>query len=145
MKNLKKILSLGIGMYFVTVSVSKIFTFQLFLQTVYSFGVLPSSVILSFSICIILVELIGGVALILDVVPIFFSRMLFGTVILFTIAILINLIRGNLIDCGCYGTMVTTSISWWHVLHNVTLCSLLYGIETLNKRDAMPIRKQELE
>lgn len=144
-KNVKKILSMSIGGYFIVVSMFKIFSFQSLLQAVQNFGVLPPSLLVHFSIFIVLVELVGGIALVLDVFRKFFSRMLTGTVVLFTIAILINLIRGNFIDCGCYGSMVATSIGWWHVLHNIILCSLLYGIDILSKREAMPIVNQEIK
>lgn len=138
-KNFKKILSIGIGTYFIAVGIFKIMSLQVFMESVQNFNILPAFLLIQFSIFIVLIELIGGIALVMDVFQKIFVRMLIGTVILFTIAIIINLIRGNFIDCGCYGSLVTASISWWHVLHNATLCYLLYGILALDKKDAMLI------
>jgi hypothetical protein len=39
----------------------------------------------------------------------------------FTVGIAVNLLRGNRVDCHCFGAMSTKPLSWWSVVRNLLL------------------------
>ncbi|KAB2921258.1 MAG: hypothetical protein F9K22_14225 [Bacteroidetes bacterium] len=125
-RRLSKVVTTGIGVYFMSVAILKIVSFEEFVQAVKNYDLLPTAVLVHFSILIILIELIGGGALVLNICVTFVSRALAGTLIMFTIAVCFNLIRGTIVDCGCYGSAMSDAIGWRHVLQNVVLCILLF-------------------
>ena len=45
----------------------------------------------------------------------------------FTVGIAVNLLRGNRVDCHCFGAMSTKPLSWWSVVRNL----LLIGVGAL--------------
>ena len=47
-----------------------------------------------------------------------------GLLAAFTVGIVVNLWRGNLVDCHCFGALSTKPLSWWSVARNATLIVL---------------------
>ena len=47
-----------------------------------------------------------------------------GMLLAFTVAIVVNLMRGNRVECHCFGAMSTKPLSWWSVVRNVALIDL---------------------
>jgi uncharacterized membrane protein YphA (DoxX/SURF4 family) len=39
----------------------------------------------------------------------------------FSVAVAVNLLRGRAIECGCFGPIAATRITWWTVARNVVL------------------------
>src|SRR5262249_55046940 len=44
-----------------------------------------------------------------------------GLLLIFSIAIFINLLRGNRVECHCFGHLGIKQISWWSVARNLLL------------------------
>jgi putative oxidoreductase len=93
---------LAIGALFVIAAVPKIADPPSFAHMIYNYRLVPASLINLMALTMPWVELLAGLALILGV----WKRaalMLIGAMLLvFIVAIGINLGRGNAIDCGCF-------------------------------------------
>lgn len=134
-RRLSKVVTTGIGVYFMSVAMLKIVSFEEFVQAVQNYDMIPPAVLVHFGFLVVLIELIGGGALVLNIFVKIFSNVLAGTLITFTAAVCITLIRGTVVDCGCYGSAMSDAIGWRHVVQNVVLCILLFraGMMVRNK------------
>jgi hypothetical protein len=90
------------------------------------FDVIPLAVVLPFSALIVFIELIAGIGLILNINTKLFSVALINLLVIFTGGIIINLFRGSILDCGCFGSTFLAEIGWWSVMRNMILGSTLY-------------------
>jgi hypothetical protein len=100
-----------------------------FVITIRSFRILPKRLSQAVGLLIVGLELILGPAFLLGIgVPLiaFTGAFLFGC---FTAAILVNLVRQNMLDCNCFGPYFKETISAKSVLRNlvfVILCLLIW-------------------
>lgn len=123
------------GALFLASGVLKVFSFEQFVLSVMGFKILPSDYGLQFAIGIVMMEILSGVALLSNVKVKLFSGILVALLIIFMTAISINLLRHNMIACGCFGSHLSGSISWWDVLRNLVLCFILCWIGYDQKSD----------
>jgi uncharacterized membrane protein YphA (DoxX/SURF4 family) len=94
-----------------------------FAQAVANYRVLPRSLVKYAARGLPAAELTCGVLLGIGLVPHAVSVALFLMVLAFTTAVVINLIRGRKIECGCLGLSVPKSISWGLVGRNAAIAA----------------------
>ncbi len=138
----KNVFRIIVAIFFSATALLKIFSFPQFVLNVEAFHLLPSVLILPFSIVIVLAELIAGVLLGLNIYPKQFSLLLFSLLGLFTIGIIVNLLQNNVVECGCFGNYFSSELSWWSVLRNIFLGYLLLWISQ-HENSPIPIRQNK--
>jgi uncharacterized membrane protein YphA (DoxX/SURF4 family) len=92
-----------------------------FAQAVANYRVLPRSLVKYAARWLPAAELTCGVLLGIGFIPHVVSVVLFLMVLAFTTAVVINLMRGRKIECGCLGLSVPKSISWGLVGRNAAI------------------------
>jgi uncharacterized membrane protein YphA (DoxX/SURF4 family) len=93
---------LALGAIFVIAAIPKIADPPSFAHMIYNYRLVPASLINISALVMPWVELLAGLALILGVWKVA-ARNLIGILLaIFIIAISINLVRDNAIDCGCF-------------------------------------------
>ena len=95
---------IALGIIFVVAAWPKLLDPPSFAHMIYNYRILPSGLINLAALVMPWVEVIAGLCLILGVWvrP---ARWIVGTMlVVFMIAIAVNLARGNAIDCGCFDT-----------------------------------------
>lgn len=93
---------LALGALFVAAAVPKIIDPPSFAHMIYNYRILPGGVINISSLVMPWAELLCGLALILGVWRKAALSIIGTMLVVFIIAISINLARGNAIDCGCF-------------------------------------------
>ncbi|MFZ0325080.1 MAG: MauE/DoxX family redox-associated membrane protein, partial [Actinomycetes bacterium] len=93
-------------------------------QAVADFGV-PESLVAIVAVALAPLELASAVLLMTTDLGVVGGAALGGAMLLaFTVAIVVNLQRGNRVDCHCFGAMSTKPLSWWSVGRNAALLVL---------------------
>lgn len=111
----------------------KILSFPQFIIDVQKYAILPDVIVLPFSILIVLMEFIAGLGFLFNIQTKLLSGMFLLFLLLFTTAICINLLRGENIECGCFGSAFSNEISWWSVIRNLGLGFILYQLFLKNE------------
>ena len=93
---------LALGAIFVAAAVPKIIDPPSFAHMIYNYRILPGGLINISSLVMPWAELLCGLALILGVWRKAALSIIGTMLVVFIIAISINLARGNAIDCGCF-------------------------------------------
>jgi uncharacterized membrane protein YphA (DoxX/SURF4 family) len=103
-----------LGFLFIAVGASKISHPSVFAETLSSYEIIPYWCVNLIAIALPWIELVCGVLLIFGLgkreAAVIISILLFT----FAAAILINLIRGSTINCGCFSNL-GDRISWWDI------------------------------
>lgn len=128
-----------IGLLFLFSSLSKINTFSEHIVSIGKYGIIPQKYVKTFAYFGIPTELLTSLFLILGVYQKIFALISLLLLLLYTIAIIINLLRGNKdVTCGCGGILGNHKLTWmlpirnfvlmlislWLTLHNTVLGSL---------------------
>lgn len=95
---------IALGAIFVAAALPKITDPPSFAHMIYNYRILPSALINITAIVMPWVELLCGLALILGIWTKPARSLVAAMLVVFMIAITINLARGNAIDCGCFDT-----------------------------------------
>ena len=93
---------IALGAIFVVAALPKIADPPSFAHMIYNYRILPANVINFSAIAMPWVEILCGLALILGVWTKPARSIIAAMLIVFMIAITINLLRDNAIDCGCF-------------------------------------------
>jgi uncharacterized membrane protein YphA (DoxX/SURF4 family) len=96
------LLRLVIGITFIAASLDKIAHPKYFADVIYSYKLLPLSLVNLVSAIMPMLELVAGITIILGLWTRESSLVLTGLTFIFIVAISINLIRGLEISCGCF-------------------------------------------
>ncbi len=116
------ILKLLLGFVFVVASLGKIIDPQGFAKDVYSYAILPSYLVPFFAVIIPWIEFIAGLLLMIDIYPKSNSLIINGLLLVFIIAIVIDVIRGIEISCGCFDFLFPEEkIGWATVIRDLIL------------------------
>lgn len=126
-----------IGCLFVYSSMSKFIDLTLFSEIVQKYNVLPVEMVAYFSIFLPGLELVIGVLLIIGYKIKSASLLSALLMIIFVIAIFLNLLRGEDFDCGCFETSwlgIDTTIGWPIIIRNIVwfLLSVLLFLNQKN-------------
>jgi uncharacterized membrane protein YphA (DoxX/SURF4 family) len=109
---------IALGAIFAAAALPKIADPPSFAHMIYNYRILPGGLVNLTALIMPWVELLTGLALILGVWvrP---ARWLIGAMlVVFMIAISINLFRGNAIDCGCFD-LASAGKSWEERIHDM--------------------------
>jgi putative oxidoreductase len=93
---------LALGVIFVVAAVPKIVDPPSFAHMIYNYRLVPAQLINILALAMPWVELIAGLALILGVWRRAALLLIAAMLVIFIVAVGINLARGNAIDCGCF-------------------------------------------
>jgi uncharacterized membrane protein YphA (DoxX/SURF4 family) len=95
-------LQLALGALFVIAAIPKIADPPSFAHMIFNYRIVPASLVNLMALTMPWVELLAGLALILGVWKRAALGLIGAMLVVFIIAIGINLARGNAIDCGCF-------------------------------------------
>ena len=115
-----------LGFIFIYSGIIKINDTPGFSNSVYNYKLLPDFLINFLAIILPWIELSTGLLLILGITIKENALIISTLLIIFIIAIIINLFRGLDIDCGCFGTVNGTKIGLTKLIENTIL--LIMGI-----------------
>ncbi|MGL1862030.1 MAG: DoxX family membrane protein [Pseudodesulfovibrio sp.] len=151
-KTIKKIvmhpwIALGFRLYigglFVFAAMYKINYAAEFATTIASYQIVPYWAVNALAVFMPWVEIICGGLLILGIRVRSVSTIIAGLLVVFTVAIFINLLRDAPISCGCFHT-VEDPISWWTILRDVTWIGMtmhIYYFDSVLQTDQLFLGK----
>ncbi len=127
-----------IGAMFVLSAAMKIDSLDQFRRSIIQFKILPRALVTSATILIPSIELVCGVVFVISVFRIYFAfrpaayflmAMLSG----YTLAISVNLWRGNIVECNCFGSLdFLRKISLNKILFNLIILAALWSVSHFN-------------
>lgn len=126
------VLRLLLGFLFVFAAWDKVLHPQGFAMSVRAYKIIPFSLSNFFALAVSWTEITAGVMLILGAFPRKAAGAQLILLTMFTIAILTVLIRGMVIDCGCFGAEGGAKTSWLLILRNVGLLIAAYLVAVYN-------------
>ncbi|MFC1564606.1 MauE/DoxX family redox-associated membrane protein [candidate division KSB1 bacterium] len=131
------IIRIFLGLVFIFSGIVKMGDIESFQDAVILFNVLPYSLILFVVILIPAVEIVCGVCLISNIFKRISSVILTILLTIFIFAISINLAKGNLIECGCFGSLnIFEKISLMSIIFDLVLiCGLFLIFINSNKNE----------
>ena len=93
---------LALGVIFVVAALPKIADPPSFAHMIYNYKILPWALINPMALVMPWIELLCGLALIFGIWKDTARAIIAAMLLVFIVAISINLVRGNAIDCGCF-------------------------------------------
>ena len=93
---------LALGVFFVAAALPKIVDPPSFAHMVYNYRIVPGALINLMALTMPWIELLSGLALILGIWKEAARTIIAALLLVFIVAISINLARNNAIDCGCF-------------------------------------------
>lgn len=111
-----------LGATFCLASVPKILARSQFARAVANYRLLPSRVVVAVAAVIPLVELVCATALFAGFETGIAALVIAIALVIFAVAVSVNLLRGRVIACGCAGGVAPKRITWHHVVSNLVLC-----------------------
>jgi len=93
---------IALGVFFVIAALPKIVDPPSFAHMIYNYRILPGPLVNFMALTMPWVELLSGLALILGIWKEAARTIIAAMLAVFIVAISINLLRGNAIDCGCF-------------------------------------------
>jgi uncharacterized membrane protein YphA (DoxX/SURF4 family) len=93
---------IGLGLFFVIAALPKIVDPPSFAHMVYNYRIVPGPLVNLMGLTMPWIELLSGLALILGIWKEAGRMIISALLVVFIIAISINLARNNAIDCGCF-------------------------------------------
>jgi hypothetical protein len=120
----RSIISLSIGVVFLTSSVSKLVHPVEFARHVADYEILPDRVAFVFGFCVIVIEIFLAVAHLSGLMLGLAVRLGIAVLSIFVVAITINLFRRRQLTCNCFGASADENIS---VLSLLRLALLIAG------------------
>lgn len=93
---------IALGIFFVVAALPKIADPPGFAHMIYNYRLVPGSLVNSMALAMPWLELLLGLALITGIWQRTAASLVAALLVVFTVAIGLNLLRGNPIDCGCF-------------------------------------------
>jgi len=113
-----------------------------FADSVASFAILPSRLISPFALAMPMFEIGAGILLVIGWPRRVGALALMSLTGVFCIALVLAIVRGLDVNCGCFGPSVSTTNPWVDLardLLTIGACGLLYRSAALNRRVTVPI------
>ncbi len=129
---LNLVLRLVIGGMFVYAAWTKVLEPAGFAMAVRGYKIIPFSLSNLFAIGVSWSELIAGVMLILGILTRKSAGAIAILLFVFIVAITTTLVRGMVVDCGCFGKEGGSSTSWLLIVRNVALLAGCFIIMRYN-------------
>lgn len=113
-----------------------------FAHEIHNYGLLPGAAVNVLALALPWLEVVCGLALFLGLARRSAARILGALLVVFTIAISINLVRGRPVDCGCFGTSKAVKTQAerlrdmkWAVARDVGLLLLVGQVLSATRRE----------
>ncbi len=117
-----------IGLIFVISGIIKISNPFEFVESVNNFKMLPPELVNLFVIIIPWVEFSAGLLLVFNIYPKESATIISGLLVIFTIAIVVALLKSLTFNCGCLGNIFPQEIGALKILENLVLLGLSINI-----------------
>lgn len=125
------ILRIGAGLFLIYAAQSKIFNMAQFAQAIRAYEIIPDSLSTIPAIIIPWIELYCGLLLIAGFYTRSSAAISASLMLIFTINVLIALLRGLDIDCGCGASLSGVErVSWTKIIENIAVIAILIFINT---------------
>lgn len=108
-----------IGIIFIYSGMFKIVYTAEFAETIAGYEILPYWALNIFAIALPWIELLSGILLIAGIRTKSAAAIIAGMLILFSLAITINLIKGSSLSCGCFHYSREEVMSWWTLIRDL--------------------------
>lgn len=95
---------IALGLFFVAAALPKIVDPPGFAHMIYNYRLVPGVVVNPMALVLPWLELLAGLALVLGIWREAANAWIGALLVVFIVAITVNLARGNAIDCGCFDT-----------------------------------------
>lgn len=126
---------IALGVFFVAAALPKIVDPPGFAHMIYNYRLVPGAFVNLMGLAMPWLELLTGLALILGIWSRTSAALIGAMLLVFIVAISINLARGNAIDCGCFdvaaaGKSVAERITdmWWVVIRDAGMLLMVAQI-----------------
>jgi len=113
-----------LGLVFIFAAITKVTEAEVFARAIDNYKLLPTFLINFLAIILPWIELCAGLLLVFGISIKENSTILSGLLLIFIVAIVISLLRGLNIDCGCFGTVGGTKVGIQKILENIGLLIL---------------------
>ncbi len=117
-----------VGLVFVISGIIKISNPHEFVEAVNNFKMLPPVTVNLFVIIIPWMEFASGLLLMFNIFPKETVTIITGLLIIFTIAIVVAMIRSLTFSCGCFGNIFPQDVGFLKILENLILLGLAINI-----------------
>ncbi|MBM7846354.1 MauE/DoxX family redox-associated membrane protein [Herpetosiphon giganteus] len=130
---------------FLPSALSKLSNLTNFKHALLQYQIVPVPIVWLFVVTIPVAELILPICLLLGIGHFISAYLLSLLLIIFIVAIGINLLRGNRVSCGCKGASASEQISWGLLIRNclLSLIAFLIGIfdqfQVVNESSIIPL------
>lgn len=124
MRDWRYILRAILGVLFIWAALAKISDLSGFAGEVHNFRIVPLALENLFAMTLPWIEVVAGVALVLNVAPRAATAVLGVLLIVFLIAIVSAIIRDLDIACGCFGTRDAAQTGWVTLLRDIGFLAL---------------------
>jgi putative oxidoreductase len=98
---------IALGLMFIVAALPKIVDPPSFAHMIYNYRIVPGALVNLMALVIPWAELLAGMALVLGIWPRSATAIIAAMLLVFILAISINLARGHAIDCGCFNVKDT--------------------------------------
>jgi putative oxidoreductase len=126
MKLLARAARVLLGALFLWASVTKVPDMAAFAESVANYRIVPPSLVPVVAVAVVGVEILAGVALMLNLWARGAALLLAGLLAVFTVGLASALARGIDLACGCFGG--TDAATWWTVLRDLALLAWALGV-----------------
>lgn len=127
-----------LGVTFIFAGMEKISEPSAFAKAIYDYKLFPE-VLINFSAVVIpWIEVVSGLLLVFGIFAKENALILNFLLIVFIILVLISILRGLNIECGCFGTASASRVGWLKILENTGLAFLGAYIIYFENRSLKP-------
>ena len=120
------LLRLALGALFVWAALAKIADVPGFVAEVHNFRIVPVALENIFAMTLPWIELVAGVALIVNIAPRSGLVVLGALLVVFFVAILLAIFRNLDIACGCFGTTDASRTGWITLIRDVVFLGMAF-------------------
>ncbi|NOK57979.1 MAG: hypothetical protein GFH27_549287n283 [Chloroflexi bacterium AL-W] len=121
------VLQLYLGFFFLLSALGKLLNLNRFIEGAINYRILPDSVMNVFALALPVVEILISISFIVGFILPITNLFVILLLLIFNLAVLVNLRRGRQISCSCYGLSDSETVSWGTISRNIflTLLALL--------------------
>ena len=130
---LVRLCQIVIGVLFAWAALAKIGDAQGFAAQVHNFRMMPVAFENIVAVTLPWIELVAAMALVLNIRARSGALLVFAMLAVFTAAIVVALLRGLDIECGCFGTADASRVGFVKVLENMAMLAVA-GVGSLRPR-----------